>query len=410
MSFQIASANPTVKAIISGSAPRPVQLAAARGILPLSQTDLLEILVALGGDDADAEMAAAANETLAAQNVEEIEASVKSADIAPSVLDFFAARADLPSAVHEAILINPKTPEAAIVKFARETASGELLELISLNQQLLIKTPAIIDAIVANPYRTAAAERHAAEVRSEFFEKARGAKQIAGELRAQGKEAAAEFIENAEFADRLHETSSASNLSFEDAILLAEHIEVPDSETDDSWLSLEFIEEFYEETDEQRQHIVDKILGELSAEDDEISGERVSMINRILRMGMKDRVKLAMKGDREARNILIRDPNRIVAQAVINNARITEQEIEKIAAMRTVPEEVLRQIAINRNWARNYTIMHNLARNPRTSIGNAITILSRLQLRDLQAITKNRNVSDAVRRQATRLAQARAGR
>ena len=410
MSFQIASANPTVKAIISGSAPRPAQLAAARGILPLSQTDLLEVLVALGGDDADAEMAAAANETLAAQNVEEIEASVKSADIAPSVLDFFAARADLPREVHEAILINPKTPDSSIVKFARETASGELLELISLNQQLLIKTPAIIDAIVANPYRTAAAERHAAEVRSEFFEKARGAKQIAGELRAQGKEAAAEFIENAGFADRLQETASASNLSFEDAILLAEHIEVTDSETDDSWLSLEFIEEFYEETDEQRLLIVNKILGELSAEDDEISGERVSMINRILRMGMKDRVKLAMKGDREARNILIRDPNRIVAQAVINNARITEQEVEKIAAMRTVPEEVLRQIATNRNWARNYTIMHNLARNPRTSIGNAITILSRLQLRDLQAITKNRNVSDAVRRQALRLMQARAGR
>ncbi|MBA2620725.1 MAG: hypothetical protein H0U87_05950 [Acidobacteria bacterium] len=408
MSFQIASTNPTVKAIISGSAPRPVQLAAARGILPLPQTDLLEILVALGSTDA--ELAEAANETLAAQTAEEIEASVKSADVAPSVLAFFAARKDLPRAVHEAILISPKTPDAAIIKFARETGNGELLELISLNQQLLIKTPAIIDAIVANPHRTAAAERRAAEVRSEFFEKARGAQQIAGELRAQGKEAAAEFIENAEFADSLQETSSAANLSFEDAILLAEHIEVAAAETDDSWLSLEFIEEFYEETDEQRLLIVNKIVGELSTEDDEISGERVSMINRILRMGMKDRVKLAMKGDREARNILIRDPNRIVAQAVINNARITEQEVEKIAAMRTVPEEVLRQIAINRNWARSYTIMHNLARNPRTAIGNAITILSRLQLRDLQAITKNRNVSDAVRRQATRLAQARVGR
>ena len=53
-------------------------------------------------------------------------------------------------------------------------------------------------------------------------------------------------------------------MSFEDAILLAEHIEVPDSETDDSWLSLEYIEEFYEETEEQRESIVNKILGELS--------------------------------------------------------------------------------------------------------------------------------------------------
>jgi hypothetical protein len=127
-------------------------------------------------------------------------------------------------------------------------------------------------------------------------------------------------------------------------------------------------------------------------------------------MGMKDRVRLAMKGDREARNILIRDPNRIVAQAVIQNPRITEQEIEKIAAMRTAPEEVLRQISINRNFARNYNIIHNLVRNPRTPFANAVNILARLQIHDLISISKNRNVSDAVRRQAARLAAARTGR
>lgn len=410
MNPEINSTNPAVRAIVTGAAPRPAQIAAARGILPLPQTDLMEILVAFAGKADDAELSSAARQTLDAQEAGEIENIVKSVDVAPTVLAFFAERENLPHAVYESILASPKTPDQAIVRFARETASGELLEIVALNQQLLIKTPAIIDAIMANPYRTAEAERRASEIKREFFQKERGARQIAGELRAQGKDAAAEFIEKAEFADSLQETSSASNLSYEDAILLAEHIEVSDADIDDSWLSSEYIEELYEETDEQRQSIVNKILGELSSEDDEISGDRITMINRIMRMGMKDRVKLAMKGDREARNILIRDPNRIVAQGVINNSRITEQEVEKIAAMRTVPEEVLRQIAINRNWARNYTIMHNLARNPRVSIGNAITILSRLQLRDLQAITKNRNVSDAVRRQALRLAQARLGR
>ncbi|HEY0657847.1 MAG TPA: hypothetical protein VGD05_05210, partial [Pyrinomonadaceae bacterium] len=222
----------------------------------------------------------------------------------------------------------------------------------------------------------------------------------ANELRARGQEAAAEFVEN-----------SDTDLSLEDALFLAEHIEVPDAETDDSWLSLEYIEEFYEETFEQRQANVSKILGELSGENEsEFSNERISMINRLMRMGMKDRVRLAMKGDREARNILIRDPNRIVAQAVIQNPRITEQEIEKIAAMRTAPEEVLRQISINRNFARNYNIIHNLVRNPRTPFANAVNILARLQIHDLISISKNRNVSDAVRRQAARLAAARTGR
>lgn len=408
MNAEITSNNPVVKAIIEGVAPRPAQFAAARGILPLPQTDLLEVLVNLAESD-DQEIATAAAETLGSQDLVGLQSIIESSGTAPSILAYFAERENLPAEIHEAIISNPKTPDTAIIKFARKTSNGELLELIALNQQRLIRVPAIIDAIIANPYRTAEAERRAAETKREFFEKERGAQQIANELRARGQEAAAEFIEQAEFAGQLSATPSATNLSFEDAVLLAQHIEIPDSETDDSWLSLEYIEEFYEETEEQRQAIINKIVGEMGAEDDELTAERISMITRILRMTMKDRVKLAQKGDREARNILIRDPNRVVAQAVIQNPRITEQEVEKIASMRTVPEDVLRQIAIGRKWARNYPIVHNLARNPRTPIGHVINILTRLQLRDLDAIVKNRNVSEAVRKQAQRLSATRKG-
>ena len=144
-------------------------------------------------------------------------------------------------------------------------------------------------------------------------------------------------------------------------------------------------------------------------EEDEIPGERISMINRIMKMGVKDRVKLGMKGDREARNILIRDPNRLVSSAVVNNPRISEQEIEKIASMRSISEDILRQIASNRQWSRSYNVMHSLAKNPRTPISNVMTIMSRLQLRDLVSLSKNRNVSDAVRRHARRLLSARTG-
>jgi hypothetical protein len=127
-------------------------------------------------------------------------------------------------------------------------------------------------------------------------------------------------------------------------------------------------------------------------------------------MGVKDRVKLGQKGDREARNILIRDPNRLVSAAVVNNPRVTEQEVELIAGMRSVNEDVLRLIAMNRSWARNYNIMHSLAKNPRTPIANTMNILTRLQQRDLLAITKSRNVPDAVRKQAQRLVAMRSGK
>lgn len=405
MEIEITSTNPAVKAIITGAAPRPACIAASRGVLPLQESDLVEVLVALATGD-DEELSANAQTTLASRNPIDIQPIVSSGETPANILAYFIGGDGFAKEVQEAVIGNPQTPVGAILNFARNTKNGDLLELISFNQQLMIQTPAIIDAIIANAYRTAEAERRASEIKREFFEKERGAQQIANELRAQGKEAAAEFIENAELGDDLE----SGDLSFEDAILLAEHIEVPDSETDDSWLGLEYLEELYEESEEQRAAIVDKIIGELQIEGDDIGGDRISMINRIIKMKMKDRMKLALKGDREARNILVRDPNRIVAQAVINNARITEQEVEKIAAMRTVPEDVLRQIAINRSWARNYVIMHNLARNPRCPIANVMGILSRMQLRDLAALSKNRNVSDAVRRQALRLAQARTGR
>ena len=404
MSSEITSSNPVVKAVVEGSAPRPAQLAASRGILPLPQTDLLEILVSFfnGGD---AELKENARRTLVGQNVDALEETIRGDEVAPSVLAYFVGRDELPAPILETILTHTKTPPEAIASFAAKTQSGALLERISFNQQLLIQNPTILNAILGNSNRTPEAERRATEIKREFFEKERGAQQIANELRAQGNEAAAEFLEQAEFASSL----GGSGMSIEDAILLAEHIEVPDHETDDSWLGLEYIEEVYEESEEQRRAIFTKILGEMQSEEEEIPGERISMLNRIMKMGVKDRVKLGMKGDREARNILIRDPNRLVSSAVVNNPRISEKEVEMIASMRSISEEILRQIASNRQWARSYTIMHSLAKNPRTPIANSISIMSRLQLRDLVALSKNRNVSDAVRRQALRLHSARTG-
>jgi hypothetical protein len=406
MSYEVTSDNPVVKAVIDGSAPRPAQVAASRGILPLPQADLLEILVAFQ-NGSDPELKENAATALRSQDTESLGDTVLSGEVAPSVLSYFMGRTDLPAKLHESIVQNTRTPPAAIAKFAGATQNASLLELISFNQQLLIQHPAIIDAIISNPNKPAEAARRASEIKREFFEKERGAQQIANELRARGNDAAAEFIEQSDFAADL----GASGMSAEDALFLAQHIEVLDNETDDSWLALEYIEEIYEETEEQRQAAFGKILGELQMEAGEegLSGERISMINRVMKMGVKDRVKLGMKGDREARNILIRDPNRLVASAVANNPRLTEQEVEMIASMRSIPEEILRQVASNRQWSRNYNVVHNLARNPRTPLANVMTILSRLQLRDLIALSKNRNVSDNVRRQALRLHTSRTG-
>lgn len=278
------------------------------------------------------------------------------------------------------------------------------LELIALNQQRLVRTPAIIDAILGNPARSVEAERRARETKREFFEKERGARQIADELRAQGKTAAAEFFETAELR------TATGELSLEDAWLMAEHIEVSDAELDDSWLPSERYEETSAESAAEHAAAVQRVIENERIESGfEPASERIALIRRLMSMNARDRMKLARKGDREARSILIRDPNRVVAAAVINNPRITDQEAENIASMRTVSDEVLRLVAMNRGWARSYTIIHNLTRNPRPPIPISIGILPRIRTKDLQNLSQNRNVSEAARRQALRLAQTRSG-
>lgn len=404
MALEIVSTNPAVTAVITGTAPRPARLAAAKGLLPLPQTDLLEILVHLSQAD-DQELAQTAGATLHNQDATELKTVAGSEDVAESVLAFLARKKDLPREVHETVISNLRTPGEALVDLAKNTREGVLLELIAVNQQRLIRVPELIDAIIANPAKTTESDRRARETKREFFEKERGAQQIANELRAQGKEAAAEFIEQAEFADELDVADA--EIGIDDAVFLAKYIEVPDVEIDDSWLSMDLLEEMYEETPEQRQAIVNKILGELKSEDGEDPNKFVTIVRRILLMKIKDRVRYAMKGDREVRTILIRDSNRIVSEAVVKNPKITDQEVEKIAAMRTVSSDILRQIGINRQWLRSYAIIHNLARNPRTPMPIIMAIVPRLQARDLKSLATNRNVPDAVRQQAARLSATR---
>ncbi|HYJ84524.1 MAG TPA: hypothetical protein VEW46_00535 [Pyrinomonadaceae bacterium] len=397
--MNIKSTNPAVRAIIDGTAPEQARLAAASGLLPLPQTDLLELLVALQ-QELDPEIAEAAIETLNSQTTEDLLASAKSDETPPAVLDYLATANNGARETREAAILNRNTSDQAIASLAATTSDGNLLELISINQQRLVRFPKIIDAILGNSARSAEAERRAKETRREFFEKERGAQQIAQELRARGNSAAAEFFESAELEE---------GFSIEDAWLIAAHIEVSDADIDESWLPSERYEELRPETAEDRAANFKRLVENERIETGELSPERVSLIKRIMFMNVRDRMKLGMKGDREARSILIRDSNRIVATAVINNPRITDQEIENIAAMRTVADEVLRLIAAKPAWARSYSIIHNLVRNPRTPIPTVVSTLPRIRSKDLLSLTQNRNVSEAVRRQAMRLTQTRSG-
>src|SRR5204863_8414113 len=110
-----------------------------------------------------------------------------------------------------------------------------------------------------------------------------------------------------------------------------------------------------------------------------------------------DRLKAAMKGSREMRAILVRDPNKMIAAAVLSSSKLTESEVEAFARMANVGEDVLRIIASNRAWTKNYGVVVGLSRNPKTPLGMSLNLMARLTDRDLTMLSVDRNVPETLR-------------
>jgi hypothetical protein len=132
-------------------------------------------------------------------------------------------------------------------------------------------------------------------------------------------------------------------------------------------------------------------------EEDHAGQPRASTVQKIAALNVAQRMSVAMKGSREERAVLIRDPNKIVAVAVLSSPKITEQEVESIAKMANVSDEILRMIAFSRAWTKSYAIVHALAKNPKTPVAVSMNFLQRLTEKDLRSLSTNRNVPEIIR-------------
>ncbi|HEY7293341.1 MAG TPA: hypothetical protein VH583_26125 [Vicinamibacterales bacterium] len=125
--------------------------------------------------------------------------------------------------------------------------------------------------------------------------------------------------------------------------------------------------------------------------------DRETAVQRIAKMGFTQRLKAAVKGTREMRAILIRDPNKMIAAAVLSSPKLSEPEVEGIARMTNVSDEVLRIIATNRAWTKNYGVLLGLVKNPKTPLAMSMNMMARLNDRDLNQLSVDRNVPEPLR-------------
>ena len=346
MSTAELSAATIIARIQANEYPPQVLETIANGFLPLPQADLIAVLAFLARFDSG-EIAAAARRSLHEVPSRSVVAFASDEAADPGHLALLA-RASDDATVLEALIRNRSLADDVVVELAG-SSDPVIQEVIVINQTRILRAPQILDALLANPQISIDVRRRALETREEFFEK-KARREV--EIEA----------DEAEIADLL------AKAALEDAAVPPPPQTLPE-------------------------------LAELEANDP----ERSSVWALIMKMTVAEKVRFAFKADKTARMVLIRDRNKLVCTAVMRNPRVTETELESIAGMRNIDEEVLRIIGTRRSWMSRYNIMTALCRNPKAPVGVVLPLINRLTLRDLKSLKDDRGVSEVARSMAKRL-------
>jgi hypothetical protein len=320
--------NPLVREFRRGGVARNLRLMAAQGLLPLKPTDLLELWTALVSD-ADAAVRTAAEGSLMDFPAPELLPILRSRDTPVAVLAWAVSKRAEPE-LREATLQNHSLPDEVIEQLA-PTLPLALAELVVSNRTRLLRRTSLLVALERNP------------------ELSKDQKQCLRELRETclvGKADAAPPL----IASTAEPDAPEPEVAPEGDLVMTEDAAIV---------------QYLSEGDRQRR-------------------EKVSVVRRIYRLKTAERIITALKGSREERSILIRDPNRLVTIAVLGSPRITEPEIESISAMKDVSDEILRTIGNHREWTKRYRVLNNLVRNPRTPVGIALSMVPRLNPHDVK--------------------------
>ena len=335
-------------------APVEVRRLAARGALPLEPVELASVLFALL-HDADLEVKTRAQQSLE-QLPDAVAAAVLSGEAHPALLGWLAQLWRDRAERMELLALNAAMDDRCYA-FLASLPHRRVIEIVANNQTRLLRHPEIVEALGDNPLT--------------------GRATIDRILSFLGLERpAAELAEEA--GDGVLGTPAA--LSDEGALAALRELLGDDVSS--------FAPELVRE------------LAENEALDPEKQGNLFALVQK---MNVMQKVKLARMGNKEARGLLIRDRNKIVASAAVRSPKITQQEIEGFAKARNIADEVLRIIANNRDWTRNYVVKVALATNPKCPIPTAMKFVNYLQERDLRSIMKSRDVPTPIATHARRL-------
>ena len=322
-----------VAKIMSKWGGHSVRLAAARGALPMSGHNLVTVLFVFYHGENE-ELKGEALSTLQALPAQILLAALSQVELHPSIIDLIVKLRYQDSMVMQSALAHRMIGIKSLL-FLAENSTGDVLDMLSHNDEILRKTDALRTAIISNV--------HADKIMK---------------LRLGWVEPVAEPEPEPE-PEPVTETQSEADVVEEDE--------------DDS------------------------------TADEELEEETLSKYQELQGMTVADKIKMALTGDKEWRNLLIRESNKQVNTAVLNNPRITEGEVLTVVKNLSSSEELIRTILLNRDWVKLYEMKKLLVVHPRTPLQTAVKYMIFLSEKDIRVLAKSRNVTQAIVNNAKRM-------
>lgn len=142
---------------------------------------------------------------------------------------------------------------------------------------------------------------------------------------------------------------------------------------------------------------------------EQVEEKALTMLQEINRMSISQRVKLAFKGSKTQRLILIKDSNKMVSLSVLESPKIGVDEVTLMCKNRSLPGEMIAKISRRRDWTKNYAVMYELIHNPKTPVKDALSFVKKLHMRDLQLVSRDKNVSPVIRQLAMNFFKQKSG-
>jgi hypothetical protein len=339
-------------------APPPLRMMGAKGLVPaVAPVDLVTLLYVLSFD-ADPVVGDTAVKTAEGLPDKIWSVALRSEGLKGAVLDWLAERFAGKEPALELVLLNPATPDPTVARLAA-TVPQKLADIARQNELRLLRHDDIIRALCRNPRALASTIDGACD-----FCVRNGLTLL-------------DVPQLVEAHKRVHGVDPTA--------VKAEPVET----------AAALIEEYAEELARESSDAAAAAPG--SAEEET---KKLTITQRVMRMSVAEKIKLATLGNKEARTLLLRDSNKLVSMAAATSPRMTDGEILTLASSRTVNVDVLRYIYSSREFVKTYAVKISLVKNPKVPLPTALKMMYTLQEKDIKELARDRNVPQTIQAQA----------